>query len=75
MSEVFCLSSLTKDKSLDWFELKAFADDILHMNQKTKFCFGKGRKHRGKRRKCCLPAFSSFSHSVFKTLFSPVRQK
>ena len=25
-----------------------------------------GRKHRGKRRKCWLSAFSPFSHDVFK---------
>ena len=27
-----------------------------------------GRKHCGKRRKCWLPAFSPFSHNVFKSL-------
>ena len=27
---------------------------------KTYICFGKGRKHCGKKRKCWLPAFSPF---------------
>ena len=30
-------------------------------NLKTEVLFGMGRKHRGKRRKCWLPAFSPFS--------------
>ena len=35
---------------------------------KIEICFGKGRKHCEKRRKCWLPAFFSFSHNVFKRL-------
>ena len=51
-------NSLPNDKILDWFKLKAFADDKFE--SKIKICFGKGRKHCGKRRKCWLPAFSPF---------------
>ena len=29
-------------------------------DSKTEICFGKGRKHCGKKRKCWLPAFSPF---------------
>ena len=37
-------------------------------NLKAEILFGMGRKHRGKRKKCWLPAFSPFSHNVFKRL-------
>ena len=53
-------NSLTNDKFLDRSKLKAFADDKLNLAEKIEICFGKGRKHCGKRRKCWLPAFSPF---------------
>ena len=63
-------NSLPNDRSLNLSKLKAFADDNLNVNQKYEICFGKGRKHCGKRRKCrkhCgkrrkywLPAFFPF---------------
>ena len=37
---------------------KAFADDKC--DRKTEICFGRGRKHCGKRTKSRLPAFSPF---------------
>ena len=38
-------------------------------DSKFEFCFGKGRKHLGKRRKCWLPAFSPFP-TIFPKAFS-----
>ena len=49
-------NSLPKDNILDWSKVKAFADDKYVW--KIKACFGTGRKHCGKRRKCWLQAFS-----------------
>ena len=51
--------------NLDWSKLKAFAD--VKMN--VEICFGKGRKHCVKRRKCWLTAFSPFFHNVFKKVY------
>ena len=39
-------------------------------NLKTETCFGKGRKHCGKRRKCWLPGFSPFPTMFSKATFS-----
>ena len=44
------LNSLAKDKFLDWFKLKAFADDKI--GWKIEIYSGKGRKYSRKRRKC-----------------------
>ena len=43
--------TIPNEKVVDWSNLRAFAYD------KIGICFGKGRKHFGKRRKCWLPAF------------------
>ena len=51
--------SLQNKKSLDWSKLKAFAEDKIN-ETKIEIRFGKGKKHCGKRRKCWLPAFSTF---------------
>ena len=40
--------------------MKAFADKKINETQKLNFCFLKRRKNCRKRRKCWLPAFSSF---------------
>ena len=32
-----CLNSLPNDKILDWFKLKAFANDKIYVNEKLKF--------------------------------------
>ena len=39
---------------------------------KIEICFGKGRKHCGKRRKCWLPAFSPFPTMISKGFFLKV---
>ena len=60
------LNPLPKNKILDRSNSKAFVDDKTHLSQKLEFDFGKGRKHCGKRRKCWLPAFSSFPTIFFQ---------
>ena len=46
------LNSLPNNKFLDRSKLKASADQKNKRDSKNVFCFGKGRKHCGKRRKC-----------------------
>ena len=41
----------------------------MKYNWKIEICFGKGRKHCRKRRKCWLPAFSPFSTMFSKGFF------
>ena len=41
-------------------------------DSKTEICFWKGRKHFGKRRKCCLPAFSPFPKMFSEAFFLSV---
>ena len=60
---IFLFTSLQNDKILDWSKLKVFADDKINTcmtKKKIKICFGKSKKHCGKRRKCWLPAFFPF---------------
>ena len=63
------VNPLPNDKFLDWFKLKAFADNKINVTLKTKILFGIGRKHCGKRRKCWLPAFSPFPTMFSKGFF------
>ena len=46
------MAKLYQTTILDWSKLKAFADEIINVAEKIEICFGKGRKHCGKRRKC-----------------------
>ena len=42
-------------------ENSSYSDGIVNVTQKdskNEICFGKGRKHCGKRKKCWFPAFS-----------------
>ena len=64
-----------KKKKIDWFKLKAFADDKIIAITKIEIRFLKGRKHCWKRRKCWLPAFSSFPTIFFKVLSYSCVQK
>ena len=57
-------------KTLDKSKLKALADDKINVTKKVEICFGKGRKHCGKRRKCWFPAFSPFP-AMFSKGFYP----
>ena len=43
-----CLKSLPNDKILDWSKLKAFADDLINLNQKLKFDMGRVENIVGK---------------------------
>ena len=49
--------------------MKAFADNKINVSQKLKFVLGRVEKCCGKRRKCWLPAFSSFP-TIFSKGFS-----
>ena len=65
--------TLPNDKILNWFKLKAFADDKINVTQILKFVLKMveniGRKHYGKRRKCWLPAFYPFTTIFSKAFF------
>ena len=65
------LHSLLNNKVLNWSKFK---DEKINVALKLK-CFGKGRKHCGKRRKCWLPAFSPFSTMFSKVFFHRVVTK
>ena len=41
------------DRALDRSKLKLLADNKIKCYQKIEICFSKGRKHCGKRGKCC----------------------
>ena len=62
------VKSLKSNKILDWSKPRALADDETGFDRKTDICFGNGRKHSRKRRKCWLPAFSPFP-TMFSRLF------
>ena len=65
-----CFYSLLNNKMLDQSKLKAFADNKIRVTgKKIEIYLGKGRKHCGKRRKCCLPAFSPFPTMFSKGFF------
>ena len=58
------LNPLPSDKIVDWSKLKAFAEDIINVNEILKFRLGRV-ENTGTRRKCCFPAVSPFSTFVF----------
>ena len=62
-------NSLPDDKMLDWSKFKGFADNKINVNGKLKSVLGRVEKHCGKRRKCWLPAFSSFPTMFSKGFF------
>ena len=41
-------------------QIESICRPQIKCDSKTEICFGKGRKHCGKKRKCWLPAFSPF---------------
>ena len=51
------VNSLPNHKILDWSILKAFCSRQTKCESKIDICFGKGRKHCGKRTKCWLPVY------------------
>ena len=58
--DMFQSQLFTKDNILDWFKLKAFADNKLHMNQTLHLILVSVENIVRKRRKYWLPAFSPF---------------
>ena len=56
-------------KYLDWSKLKELSNDKINVTFKQ-ILLGIGRKHCGKSRKCCLPAFSPFPQCFQKVSFS-----
>ena len=70
--KVISLNPLPNDKILDPSKFKGIADNNLNVNENLKFALGKDRKHCGKRRKCCLPAFSPFPTMFSKGFFPRV---
>ena len=64
------VNPLPDDKILGLPKLKAFADDKLNVTQNIKVVFHRIEKHCGKRRKCWLPAFSSFPTMFSEGFFS-----
>ena len=65
---------LPNNAILDKSKLESFAEDKTNVKQKSKFAFGKGRKHCGKRRKFLLPAFSPLPTMFSKAYFLRVVQ-
>ena len=59
------LNSLPNNKILDWFRLKAFADNKLNV---AKIMISPYGRVENSVRTCWLSAFSSFPHNVFKRL-------
>ena len=59
-------NSFPNDTILDQPKFKAFPDDKMKVAEKNEICIEKGRKHCWKRRKCWLPAFSSFPTMFFQ---------
>ena len=55
-------------KILNSSKLKEFGDDNFKFVENDRKLFKQVEKHSGKKRKCSLRAFLSFSHSVFKRL-------
>ena len=63
-------NSFPNNKILDWSKPKAFADDkIINVTENLEFVTGRKENIAGKRRKCWLPAFSSFL-TMFSSRFS-----
>ena len=69
---------LPKDKILDWFKWKAFADDKINVTKELKFTLERVENIVGKRRKRWLRAFSPFHtllHVFESYIFSVVKSR
>ena len=60
----------TKQQKLRLVQIETICRQQNKYDRKSEICFGKDIKHCGKRRKCWLPAFSSFP-TMFSKGFSP----
>ena len=59
----------TKRQNFRSFQTESISRLQHKCNPKTEFCFEKGRRHCGKKRKCWLPAFSPFPIMFAKVFF------
>ena len=66
-----CTADLYKP-GLVWERVKSICRQQNKCDSKTDTGFGRGRKHRGNRRKCRLPAFSPFPTMFSKGYFLEV---
>ena len=64
------LNPFPNNKFLDWSNLKELAHDRIYVTLKLNFLGGRVGTHCRKRRKCWLPAFSTFPTMFSKGLFS-----
>ena len=66
---IFCFNSLPNNKFLDWFKLKAFADDKINPTQKLKFVSGKAENIVGQEENACYLHFLLFPQCFQKASF------
>ena len=64
-----CINSLPNDKIVDWFKLKAFADDKIDVNKKLKFGMGGVENIVGKGENAGYQHFSPFPTMSSKGFF------
>ena len=62
----------TKQQNFGFVQIQSICRRQNKCDSKTEICFGTGRKHCWKRRKCCLPAFSPFPTMFSKGYFPKV---
>ena len=65
-------NTLPNDKLSDLLQIESLCRRQYKCDSKVDVCCRMSRKRCGKRRKCCLPAFSPFPHNVLKSFFSGV---
>ena len=63
------MSSVLNNNILDFSNFNAFADHKSNVAPKMEFVFKCLQNIGRKKRKCYVPAFSFFLHSVFKSLW------
>ena len=70
------INPLSNNNFLDWSRLKAFADDIINMNEKLKFCLEKVENIVEEEKMLVTSnVFKGLSHNVFKRLSPKGYQK
>ena len=56
----FTFNSSPKQQNFRLVQIESICRLQNKFDSKMEICFGKGRKHKWKRTKCCLPAFCPF---------------
>ena len=64
-----CIEPFTERQNFTLVQIESICRRQDTIDSKTEIGFVKGRKHFGKRRKCWLPAFSSFRKMFSKASF------